>query len=105
MEEGDCLFIPYHWFHQVNSVANQNGQNLAINVWFRHVFNHKPVQCDVQPNEATLDKYSFADEDMKNKEGDGEGEEDEQGEEEQQYVIIKVFFSKESTTKHSIVIS
>lgn len=62
MEEGDCLFIPYHWFHQVNSVANDNGQNLAINVWFAHVFKHRPVKCDLSPEQATLDKFSFADE-------------------------------------------
>ena len=65
MEEGDCLFIPYHWFHQVNSVANENGQNLAINVWFSHVFDHRPVKCDLPPENATLDKFEFPDEDGK----------------------------------------
>ncbi|XP_071507437.1 bifunctional peptidase and arginyl-hydroxylase JMJD5-like [Diadema antillarum] len=32
LERGDCLFIPYRWFHSVRS----SGRNLAINVWFIH---------------------------------------------------------------------
>ena len=77
MEEGDCLFIPYHWFHQVNSFADdKTGQNLAINIWFKHVFNHRPVKCDILPNEATLDKFQF--EEDKQEEGDDNEEEEEE---------------------------
>jgi len=77
MEEGDCLFIPYHWFHQVNSVANEKGQNLAVNVWFKHVFNHVPSKCDIEPSDATLDKYKFHDDS-----GDDDEDDKENGEKE-----------------------
>lgn len=30
MEAGDCLYIPYHWYHHVYS----SGRNLAVNVWW-----------------------------------------------------------------------
>ena len=87
MEEGDCLFIPYHWFHQVNSFVDSKstkdgssggGQNLAINIWFNHVFNHRPVKCDISPNEATLDKFSFREDnsDNENEEEDGDGDDE-----------------------------
>ncbi|XP_041462941.1 bifunctional peptidase and arginyl-hydroxylase JMJD5-like [Lytechinus variegatus] len=29
---GDCIYIPYKWIHQVNSI----GRNIAVNVWFDH---------------------------------------------------------------------
>ncbi|CAH1271383.1 JMJD7 [Branchiostoma lanceolatum] len=32
MTAGDCLYIPYRWFHQVNSY----GRNIAVNVWWEH---------------------------------------------------------------------
>ncbi|CAK8680367.1 unnamed protein product [Clavelina lepadiformis] len=31
MEPGDCLYIPYMWYHQVNSSPTRN---LAINIWW-----------------------------------------------------------------------
>jgi len=59
MEEGDCLFIPYAWYHQVNSKANSKGQNIAVNVWFKHVNQHRPKDCIISPYSATLDIYEF----------------------------------------------
>ena len=47
MEEGDCLYIPYLWYHQVNSFANPQNMNLAVNVWFRHKNGHVPTGCEV----------------------------------------------------------
>lgn len=32
MTAGDCLYIPYRWYHQVNSF----GSNLAVNLWWVH---------------------------------------------------------------------
>lgn len=81
MEEGDCLFIPYHWYHQVNSKANENGQNLAVNVWFRHVTGHRPRVCDVEEEESTLDKYYFPDD-----EGDADSNEEDHREEHPGYM-------------------
>ncbi|XP_065057677.1 uncharacterized protein LOC135685618 isoform X2 [Rhopilema esculentum] len=68
MEEGDCLFIPYKWFHQVNSWSNDNGMNVAVNVWFQHKLNHQPKDCRLSPEEATLDKYKFSDLERQKKE-------------------------------------
>ncbi|XP_046562649.1 bifunctional peptidase and arginyl-hydroxylase JMJD5-like [Haliotis rubra] len=31
LHKGDCLYIPYQWYHQVNSPG---GRSLAINFWF-----------------------------------------------------------------------
>ena len=91
MEEGDCLFIPYHWFHQVNSFADDvTGQNLAINIWFKHVFNHRPVKCDILPNEATLDKFQFS-EDKSEEENADDGEEED---EDRIPLYVFHFFSK-----------
>ena len=43
MEPGDCLFIPYRWFHQVRSYGPRN---LAINIWFTHRLTFKPDNCE-----------------------------------------------------------
>ncbi|XP_071503904.1 bifunctional peptidase and arginyl-hydroxylase JMJD5-like [Diadema antillarum] len=32
MFPGDCVYIPYKWIHQVNSI----GRNLAVNLWWEH---------------------------------------------------------------------
>ena len=48
-------------FHQVNSWSNDDGMNLAVNVWFKHMFNHQPKECKLAPADATLDKYKFSD--------------------------------------------
>ncbi|XP_057307758.1 uncharacterized protein LOC130645700 [Hydractinia symbiolongicarpus] len=74
MEEGDCLFIPFRWFHQVNSAANENKQNIAVNIWFKHQANHKPEFCNVSDEDASLDKWEFPG--MESLTGDG-GEEGE----------------------------
>ncbi|XP_022331273.2 bifunctional peptidase and (3S)-lysyl hydroxylase JMJD7-like [Crassostrea virginica] len=34
ISKGDCVFIPYKWFHFVDS---KPGRNLAINFWFHHL--------------------------------------------------------------------
>lgn len=47
MEPGDCLFIPYRWFHQVRSYGPRN---LAINIWFRHQFTFNSTDCDNSPH-------------------------------------------------------
>jgi len=60
MEEGDCLFIPWRWYHQVNSVANEDNQNIAVNIWFNHDADHIPEDCELPEEEATLDKFHFA---------------------------------------------
>eukprot|EP00111_Clytia_hemisphaerica_P020731 TCONS_00061125-protein len=60
MEAGDCLFIPYKWIHQVNSIANEKKQNVAVNIWFKHTRGHKPKTCKLSPEDATIDKYYFS---------------------------------------------
>ncbi|KAK3095838.1 hypothetical protein FSP39_019795 [Pinctada imbricata] len=43
MKKGDCLYIPYKWYHQVDS---KPGRNFAVNIWFYHIwrFNHTDCQ-------------------------------------------------------------
>ncbi|XP_031567482.1 tRNA wybutosine-synthesizing protein 5-like [Actinia tenebrosa] len=58
MEPGDCLFIPYKWFHQVRSYD----RNIAVNVWFTHKPGFEPQKCDPALNKEpeTLDKFKFS---------------------------------------------
>ncbi|CAB3977741.1 Hypothetical predicted protein [Paramuricea clavata] len=46
MEAGDCLFIPYRWFHQVRSYGPRN---LAINIWFAHKLEFNSTDCEESP--------------------------------------------------------
>ncbi|XP_070543367.1 bifunctional peptidase and (3S)-lysyl hydroxylase Jmjd7-like [Ptychodera flava] len=46
MLPSDCLFIPYKWFHQVNS----SGRNLAVNIWFAHLWKFvEDEDCGEEP--------------------------------------------------------
>nr|XP_054756261.1 bifunctional peptidase and arginyl-hydroxylase JMJD5-like isoform X1 [Lytechinus pictus] len=51
MEKGDCLFIPYRWFHAVRSW----GRNLAVNVWFLHQLWFNKADCS--DDLSTLPEY------------------------------------------------
>merc|ERR1712070_91103 len=42
VEAGDCLFLPSHWYHQVNSF----GRNLAVNFWFHAAPRWEEQRCD-----------------------------------------------------------
>lgn len=55
MEPGDCLFIPYKWYHQVRSYD----RNIAVNVWWKHLPDFVPQDCDMEPNQ-TLDNFRFS---------------------------------------------
>lgn len=50
MYAGDCLYVPQHMFHQVNSAP---GRNLAVNLWWHRftVYNDTPV---ADPSYASL---------------------------------------------------
>ncbi|KAL5257488.1 hypothetical protein ACHWQZ_G012433 [Mnemiopsis leidyi] len=54
MEAGDCLYIPWLWFHHVNSI----GSNLAVNIWWRAY--RTPLQCD-HVTQLTFDQVHFKD--------------------------------------------
>ena len=77
MEQGDCLFIPIRWFHQVNSQANADNMNLAVNIWWYHTPGHVPEGCGPE-EEATIDKYPFPDDEKQKTQygGDKGGEDD-----------------------------
>ncbi|XP_065648849.1 uncharacterized protein LOC100207979 isoform X3 [Hydra vulgaris] len=60
MEEGDCLFIPWRWYHQVNSISNKNSQNIAVNIWFTHDDQHIPEQCDVDDGKTSINNWVFS---------------------------------------------
>lgn len=84
MEEGDCLYIPDKWYHQINSHGNKNKQNIAVNIWFDHGPAHAPTECDVSDDALTIDNY-FTDNEPAPREDDlremesAEGEEDDNG--------------------------
>eukprot|EP00794_Sanderia_malayensis_P000548 gene548-1205_t len=74
MEQGDCLYIPYQWFHQVNSFPNENQTNTAVNVWWIYNTSFVPKDCNMKAEEATLDKFKFQDVDQPYGGEDGEEE-------------------------------
>ncbi|XP_022082158.1 tRNA wybutosine-synthesizing protein 5-like [Acanthaster planci] len=39
LEAGDCIYIPYKWYHQVNSI----NRNIAVNIWWNHKANIIPT--------------------------------------------------------------
>lgn len=43
----------------MNSVANKDNQNLAVNIWFRHDGKHVPEHCELTEEEASLDHFHF----------------------------------------------
>ncbi|XP_066914697.1 jmjC domain-containing protein E-like [Clytia hemisphaerica] len=62
LEPGDCLYVPYRWYKQFNSYANNQGQSIAFNIWFKHTHRQNPPQC--QPTSdaiSTLDRYGYSD--------------------------------------------
>ncbi|XP_033095598.1 jmjC domain-containing protein C-like isoform X2 [Anneissia japonica] len=61
MTSGDCIFIPYKWFHQVNSYE----RNIAVNLWWEHdgKILPTPENCG-----STVQEMSLADVDMKDEE-------------------------------------
>lgn len=73
MQSGDCLFIPYKWFHQVTS----SGRNIAVNIWWKHLPSFIPKNCENIEKGATLDKFNFST--LEKGEGDEEGEEEPEG--------------------------
>ncbi|XP_028415019.1 uncharacterized protein LOC114538089 isoform X2 [Dendronephthya gigantea] len=53
MQPGDCLYIPYGWYHHVSSV----GRNLAVNIWWSASAKPHLPNCNL-PN-TTLEKCTF----------------------------------------------
>ena len=74
------VFVFDERFHQVNSWSNDNGMNVAVNVWFEHKLNHRPKKCKISPDEATLDKFVFSDLERQKREAADGGEGAEKGE-------------------------
>ncbi|XP_071800632.1 tRNA wybutosine-synthesizing protein 5-like [Asterias amurensis] len=58
MEAGDCIYIPYKWFHQVNS----HHSNIAVNVWWNHLANiiPTPETCGSPNPSLSLADVSFS---------------------------------------------
>jgi lysine-specific demethylase 8 len=46
VEAGDCLFIPFRWFHQIRSYGSRN---LAVNLWWAPVQEFNYTDCDIYP--------------------------------------------------------
>lgn len=46
-------------YHQVNSIANKNSQNIAVNIWFKHDPNHLLKGCDIKEEEASINNFNF----------------------------------------------
>lgn len=43
----------------MNSVANKNNCNIAVNIWFRHDGKHVPEDCELPEEKASLDHFHF----------------------------------------------
>ncbi|XP_061174129.1 bifunctional peptidase and arginyl-hydroxylase JMJD5-like [Saccostrea echinata] len=52
MQKGDCLFIPYKWYHHVDS---KKGRNFAINIWLHHLTKFNDSDCNItNPDEKSF---------------------------------------------------
>ncbi len=45
---------------QVNSYAGSTKESMFVTFSFEHVHDHRPKECDIDPSQATLDKYQFS---------------------------------------------
>ncbi|XP_071090330.1 bifunctional peptidase and arginyl-hydroxylase JMJD5-like [Haliotis cracherodii] len=45
LEAGDCIYIPYKWYHQINSGGGDKNRNVAVNYWFSHRWWHNATDC------------------------------------------------------------
>jgi len=58
MERGDCLYIPFGWFHHVKSYPGENQRNFAMNLWWemdKSPAGRKAVaQCKAAPSQPTF---------------------------------------------------
>ncbi|KAK3096984.1 hypothetical protein FSP39_005376 [Pinctada imbricata] len=52
MKKGDCLFIPFKWYHHVDSSAK--GRNMALNFWFNHMMIFNDTDCKDVDTEKPL---------------------------------------------------
>ncbi|XP_053405427.1 bifunctional peptidase and arginyl-hydroxylase JMJD5-like [Mercenaria mercenaria] len=59
MQKGDCVYIPYKWYHHVYSPP---GRNLAVNLWFSHLWWFNQTDCkDYTSKESKpLSEFSMA---------------------------------------------
>lgn len=58
MEKGDCVYIPYKWYHHIYSPP---GRNLAVNFWFSHLWWFNPTDCSNVGNQSKpLSGYKVA---------------------------------------------
>ncbi|XP_035687656.1 uncharacterized protein LOC118423565 isoform X2 [Branchiostoma floridae] len=59
MTAGDCLYVPYMWFHQVNSY----GRNIAVNIFWDHdakkYVKMLSKTCGDAPDDTTLADFDF----------------------------------------------
>ncbi|XP_076305315.1 bifunctional peptidase and arginyl-hydroxylase JMJD5-like isoform X2 [Tachypleus tridentatus] len=51
---GDCIFIPYMWFHSVQSTKQRN---LAFNIWFHHLLYFNESDCEGKELQEFLPFY------------------------------------------------
>ena len=49
----------------MTSYANENMTNMALNVWWYNNNTFHPKDCTLTPEEATLDKFKFQDQNEK----------------------------------------
>lgn len=66
----------------MNSRANADNQNIAVNIWFRHDAKHFPTDCELSEEEASLSHFHFPGMDSLLKEVVGEGNQGNEDEDE-----------------------
>jgi lysine-specific demethylase 8 len=87
MEPGDCLYIPYKWYHHVRSYD----RNIAVNVWWAPLLQFNASDCHQSINDEglpTIDKYQF---EVLNKNKSDEDDDDELSE--NMRIFVSLLFS------------
>ena len=56
VREGDALFLPSFWWHEVSSSPGKDGRNLAVNLWY-HPMRKKEFPCAECPLWLNEERY------------------------------------------------
>lgn len=56
VEQGDCLYVPHGWGHQVSS---SNSRNIAINIWWAPMTSFNANSCNDLSKDQTLHSFNY----------------------------------------------
>ncbi|XP_072035560.1 tRNA wybutosine-synthesizing protein 5-like [Amphiura filiformis] len=59
LSAGDCMYLPYHWYHQVRAAD----RNIGVNIWWNHfsmmTMDYSSCEDVPQQHHKTMDQFQF----------------------------------------------